>query len=259
MKVSVVCCYNNKKMFEEVLVKSLKKQVDCEYELISVDNSDNKFNNCATALNWAIEKTTSSYIICIHQDFEFSNETVLKHIGNVFKKIGDYDVFGAAGAIYDANAGFLKSIALRKRKCIDSLGEKRIEVEKLINGLAKVETLDECCFCFKKALWEKHHFSEKLCPYWDLYGVEMCLYAQYFLHGSIFVIPMKAIHHSGGHLTKKFYLSLYNIMKYYNGKAQRIVTTCVSTKNSFPLIKYYWLCVINTMRNIIAHKTSFSR
>lgn len=254
MKVSIVCCYNNKQMYNEWLLSSLQRQQECEYELIGIDNSNKRFDNCAAALNYGVGCATSENIICIHQDFEFTNNHSLASICKIFQSIGEYDVFGAAGAVYDSKAGFSKSIALRKRKCISSLGNLSIDEKIIINFGVDVDTLDECCFCFKKSLWDQHNFSEELCPYWDLYGVEMCLYSHYFLNGRVFVVPMNAIHHSDGNLTKNFYISLYRIMKFYRNKVDRIVTTCVSTTTRFAKMKYYWLCTINYIRSVLKSK-----
>lgn len=248
MSVSIVCCYNDENKYIEYLLMSLKKQVNCDYELIGIDNTQKKFKNCADALNWGVSQASFENIVCIHQDFEFIGNDSLAIICDQFKETGEYDVFGFAGAVYDSNANFVERLVCRNRICIDSFSLDNIREKEMRKVGTEVETLDECCFCFKKSLWKKHHFSEALCPYWDLYAVEMCLYSRCYLDGRVMVIPFSAIHHSYGYLTINFYKSLYSITIFYRKKINRIVTTCVSTGTEFPGLKYIWLCLINFVR-----------
>ena len=52
--IAVVCCYNNEKMYRDVLENSLSKQKNIDYELIGIDNSYGKFPSASAALNYGI-------------------------------------------------------------------------------------------------------------------------------------------------------------------------------------------------------------
>lgn len=241
INVSIVCCYNNREMYEKILVKSLNKQENCEYELIGINNINNEYKDCATALNYGISKACAPYIIAVHQDFEFIDKNTLSDIFKYLKNMGDFDILGAAGALLDENANIFHKIIGRNRKVIMSW-------ENYIENPIIVESLDECCICFKRKLWEEHHFSEELCPAWDLYAVEFCLYARLYKQSKVYVIPMNVEHHSGGNLSTRFYKSLQNVAKYYTNKIDLIVTTCVviRTKHSSMICK--WLILVNQIR-----------
>ncbi|MCD7778461.1 MAG: hypothetical protein LUH47_08165 [Clostridiales bacterium] len=49
-KISVITVYNDKNKLEKQLLDSLQKQ-DVEYELIALDNSNNKYKSVAEAYN----------------------------------------------------------------------------------------------------------------------------------------------------------------------------------------------------------------
>lgn len=53
--ISVICVWNNEVQYQKILIDSLQKQ-NCDYELISIDNRNQAFSSCDTALNW--EQTT---------------------------------------------------------------------------------------------------------------------------------------------------------------------------------------------------------
>ena len=74
--ISIVCVYNNKEILNKYLIKSLESQTE-DYELILLDNTQNKFNSAAKALNNGGRKAKGDYIMFVHQDvvciyFKFS-------------------------------------------------------------------------------------------------------------------------------------------------------------------------------------------
>ena len=83
MLISIICVYNNKEILEKYLLESLKTQNE-EYELILIDNRENKFNSAASALNYGGKKSKGEILIFVHQDVEFY-ENNLKDIKYYFK------------------------------------------------------------------------------------------------------------------------------------------------------------------------------
>lgn len=161
-------------MYSNILKKTLANQKNIDYELIGIDNSDNMFPSAASALNYGIGKSDSEYIIVVHQDFEFINEDALASFLQYSKQFNDNDILGVAGAILDDSAKILKRFIGRNRIIYSSL----IDSTNRVKGFKKVESLDECCFGFKRSFWEKHPFDEIACDKWDLYAVDMCLEAE---------------------------------------------------------------------------------
>lgn len=241
--IALVCCYNNAKMYKEILKNSLSKQKNIDYELIGVDNSDGKFPSAAAAINYGIGKTDSNYVIVVHQDFEFINENALVKFLQYSKQFNDNDILGVAGAILDNNAKILKKFIGRNRIIYSSL----IDSTNRVTGFKKVESLDECCFGFKRSFWEKYPFDEIACNKWDLYAVDMCLEA-YRNNGGAYVISISSLHHSGGNITKNFYESLKKLMKKYRNDRKKIITTCVVCDTKHPDFECLKLNIINEVR-----------
>lgn len=241
--VAIVCCYNNIKMYKDILQNSLLKQKNIDYELIGIDNSDSRFPSAAAAINYGIKKSDSGYIIVVHQDFEFINEAALTEFIKYSKQFHDNDILGVAGAILDDNAGILKRFIGRNRIIYSSL----IDSTNRVTGVKKVESLDECCFGFTRGFWKQHPFDEIVCNKWDLYAVDMCLEA-YRNHGGAYVIPIDSLHHSGGNITNNFYNSLNRLMKKYKDDKEKIITTCVVASTKYPKIECLKLNMINEVR-----------
>lgn len=219
--ISIICCYNDEIIFNKVLLESLKNQEYKDYELIAIDNTSNVYSSASRALNNGIDKAIGESLMVVHQDFRFCDE---KQLGNIVSTIGtlnDYDLVGAAGAILDEQAGIIDKIRGKDRKIISSINHYSMD-----EHICEVETLDECCFVFKRKLIDKIRFDEINCNSWDLYGVDLCLTAK-LREGKIYVIPVFAEHLSIGKISIKFYWTLYRLIKKYKGHFRKIITTCI--------------------------------
>ena len=143
----------------------------------------------------------------------------------------------------DDKASIFRKFIGRNRQIYSSL----IDSNNVVIEVKKVETLDECCFGFKRVFWEQHPFDETACNKWDLYAVDMCLEA-YRNNGGAYVIPIDAIHYSGGNITKNFYASLNNLLKKYKHDKKKIITTCVVASTYCPNLECLKLNIINGIR-----------
>lgn len=241
--ISIICCYNKQTLFDNTLITSLKTQKYKNYEIIGIDNSNRKYKSAAAALNCGINASTGKYIIVVHQDFEFKDCDALLKIKNYLEHNSELDVLGVAGAKLDKDASILRKIVGRNRVIYASL----IDSNNLIDAQMEVETVDECCFFFRRTFWETYHFDEQTCNGWDLYAVDMCLKAR-MLGGRAFVVPISSLHLSGGTLTKSFYVVLKKMAIKYQRDFERIITPCVVTTTKFPEIEYIKLLLINRIR-----------
>ncbi len=245
--ISVICCYNNEKIFNEVCKSSVEMQKNIAFEFIAIDNTRNVFKSAAKALNHAMNLVQYDYVVCVHQDFGFVNDNALRDIFDYLSKQSAFCVVGCAGAVYDASSKLVDRIIGRNRIVVSYLTSAKSTNDK---DVVEVESIDECFFAFNKKLWEKHNFNEKDCFAWDLYSVEMCLYARK-QGGKCYVIPIKGIHHSNGSLTSKIYYSVYLISKKYKKEFKYIVTTCVVFKTGFfDVCNMIWLILVNYIRKI---------
>ncbi len=94
--LSIIICSRNQKISNR-LIKNIEKSVGCKYELIIVDNSENKYS-IFEAYNLGIKKSNYEYLCMIHDDIHF----VTIGWGNVVSQIFDDDdkigLIGVAGA-----------------------------------------------------------------------------------------------------------------------------------------------------------------
>ena len=69
--ISIICVYNDEKVFNRYLQASLKRQTE-DYELVALNNSQNQFSSAAQALNAGAAQTTASskYLMFVHQDID---------------------------------------------------------------------------------------------------------------------------------------------------------------------------------------------
>ena len=65
-KITIVCCYNDRKQYGR-LQASLAKQ-NTGYELIGMDNCSRQYASCSLALNAATARVETEYVIYAHQD-----------------------------------------------------------------------------------------------------------------------------------------------------------------------------------------------
>ena len=86
--ISVVCVYNNNTTLRSTLLKSLAKQT-AEFELITLDNTANRFKSAAEALNYGGSKAKGAYIMFVHQDMWLISITWLEEVETQLRAIPD--------------------------------------------------------------------------------------------------------------------------------------------------------------------------
>lgn len=245
--ISVICCFNDLEKYNSICKPSIEMQKDIIFEIKAIDNTLGKYKSAAVALNCAIMSARYDYIVCVHQDFCFSNDDALNEIYTFLKEHDNNCIIGNAGAILNSSSDALHKLIGRDRKIVSYLdGNKKLRSKQA----EEVDSIDECFFAFRKILWDDHHFDESSCFSWDLYSVEMCLYSK-IQGGSLFILPIEGKHLSYGHLTTNYYLSLYKVSKKYKNKIKYIATTCVVLRlNNTVLLNIIWLIIVNYIRQI---------
>ncbi|OXA92209.1 glycosyltransferase [Flavobacterium hercynium] len=94
--ISVIIC-SRTKAINKSFSENIKKTIGCEFELIVIDNSENKYS-IFEAYNLGIEKSTFDYLCLIHDDILFhTNEWGIK-INHFFKEDQSLGLIGIAGA-----------------------------------------------------------------------------------------------------------------------------------------------------------------
>jgi len=240
--ISVVCVYNNEKIFNSYLLKSLKNQ-SVEFELIGIDNTSNEFKSAAAALNYGGRKAKNKYIMFAHQDVSFLPNSWLEDTEKLLDSIGS---FGIAGVVGMSEIG--GSNPKRGRNVIKH-GEPP-EIWSWGNKIQKPEsaqTLDECLVIVPKSNFDILKFDEKTCDGWHLYAVDYCLSVKERGFG-VYVLPTEIYHLSKGTSNKKnfkfmngplpddYYVILEKVLKKHADTYKVIYTTCGEWNTAYPVI-----------------------
>jgi len=215
--VSLICVYNKKSVYNDILIESLKKQtIKCE--LIGIDNSNGRFSSAAAALNYGVTLSHGNLLIFVHQDIEFTTEHSLEELIKRLSVLERGDVAGVAGEI----------VLDGKRVCCTSItfGKHRMSYKAIpINETREVESLDECLFAMLRETWEDNKLNESVCNGWHFYAVEACYHARKHNH-HVYVVKSSLNHLSAsGTLDNGYYSTLSALCEHYKNSFPYIVST----------------------------------
>ena len=210
--VSLICCYNNITLYEN-MKKSLEKQT-IEYELIGIDNREGQYKSAAVALNVGGASANGDIFIFLHQDIVFENENSLENYIRVIPK-DRAAIVGLFGASH------------KKRRTI-------------AYNLYEAETLDECCVAMSRKVYEQLRFNEVVCNSWHLYVVEMCLRAS---EQNILVASGKfEIKHLSSGMVDESYMKTFKELISIYKKKRWIATTCKVLPTNLFVFYLYFIC-----------------
>jgi GT2 family glycosyltransferase len=223
--------YNNKEILEEWLLKSLKNQTT-RYELILVDNTDNKFKSAAKALNYGGRRAKGRYIMFAHQDVRLCSDTWLKDAINLLDSLQNVGLAGVAGK-RDVS-GFIES-----RRILSNIVHgipPRFAGNIKVNSPEEVQTLDECLFIVPKYVFDRLRFDEENIDTWHLYAVDYALSVKK-LGLKVYVLPLRIHHRSTGDpIPVDYFKSLRKLLRKHRGHHSHINTTCGNWYTFYPFI-----------------------
>lgn len=93
--ISIIIC-SRKKDIEDRLKENIKLTVGVDYELIIIDNSDNKYS-IFEAYNIGVKKSNGSYLCFMHDDILFHTQGWGNTFQDIFKKNKQIGLIGVAG------------------------------------------------------------------------------------------------------------------------------------------------------------------
>ncbi len=205
--ISIVCVYNNEEILRNFLLNSLENQT-VEFEMIKINNSNNKFKSAAEALNYGGKKAKGEHIMFAHQDVYLLADDWLERAENFLSKISDLGVAGVAGTCEIGNSTIKRSIGIvyHGSKKEAWWGNKNFEVP------VEVQTLDEQILIVSRNVFDTLKFDEKTCDGWHIYGADFCLSARDFGLKS-YVLPLPVWHRSEGYNNEEYYQVLHRFLK----------------------------------------------
>ena len=229
-ELTILCCYNNRKNFEQ-LVENLKKQ-SIETEIIGIDNTGNTYQSCAEAFNDNLAKVKTKYVVFSHQDIALTHCKQLEKFLYCMKIANEYDLVGVAGR-RSIDGAVITNI--RHGSNEEYAGKTRID--KL---LVECDTIDECFFGGTTSCFTKNPFNQELCNNWHLYAVERSLSAR-ARGNKVYVCGIPLIHYSTGRMNHVYNKQFYMISKAYCKQIGYIYSTCASASTKFPAREWAYL------------------
>ena len=252
--ISVICVYNDELVFHNCLSRSLSSQ-KYEFEFVPVDNTENRFESAAEALNWGGRLAIGDFLMFVHQDVDLRSDSWLKSTEALLKSLPNLGIAGVAGA-NENEAPF-------KERCTNTIthrppsnfrsgvthGPRREPWGIPIREPELVQTLDECLVIIPKSAFNVLQFDEVTCSNWHLYAVDYCL--SIATRGfAVYAIPSDVYHQSKGAEEKNllqviaslslhpkaYYGTLEHVLRKHKNYYKLIYTSCGSWNTKYPLL-----------------------
>lgn len=214
---SLLVIVNKEPLFRE-LVADLSLQQSISYELIEIDNRNNRYSSAREAFNEAASQAQGEYLVFLHPDVRFLDSNALHDLMAQVQSLNDFGVVGVAGAPEQLENG--------KRVILSAIvhGEDKRPAGQIIEHPMEIQTLDECLFVIRADWFREHPFSQA--TGWHLYCVEQCLQSAVYGRKN-YVVPARVWHLSDGKsLDWKYVSQLERLIKIY-GKTIPVINTTV--------------------------------
>lgn len=217
---SIICAYNNKKMLEDCVIKSLKKQKNIEYETIFVNAEEHHFSSASETLNYGGQQAKGDYLIFLHQDIIFETEDVLEKI----KFYCDHYQFGIAGVAGVTVIGNRNRLITQIEDGKDHTAAGTELTIHHYNNPQKVFSLDECMFIIPNNVFKLFQFSD-LGKTWHLYATDYsckCMKNGF----DVLVLPLKNIWHlsDGRSFSIDYFFAVSKLIQLYRKNFKMIYT-----------------------------------
>lgn len=212
--ISVVCVYEDKQILREYLESSLDVQTS-SHEKILIDDSQNKYESAAKALNEGAARANGKYLLFIHADVRFYSETWLADAEKMLDSLQNVGIAGLAGK--KDSEGVISNIVH---------GTPPLPVSDTeIDSVETTQTVDECAMIVPKSVFDVLRFDEQVCDNWHLFGVDYSLSVRN-LGLEVFVLPLEAYHRSPGYsMSEIYYKSLQKVLRKHRKEYEYVYTT----------------------------------
>jgi len=240
--ISVICVYNDDWLFQNYILKSLSEQKSA-FELIAIDNRENRFASAAEALNYGGKKATGDYLLFAHQDVDLCSDSWLGSTENILNALPNLGIAGVAG-LSENGATHLERCRNRIKH-----GPEAVIWGNPIREPEVVQTLDELLVIIPNSVFNSMQFDEAACNGWHLYAADYSLSIR--TKGlDVYVIPQFVCHRSSGQSSRfsikseffnylsgdEYFVTLKRLVKKHKNQYECIHTSNGSWRTSYPLI-----------------------
>lgn len=215
--ISIIICSRTSKI-SEILEKNIADTIGCEYELIVIDNSQNRYN-IFTAYNEGIRLSNGDILCFMHEDILYHTydwgKVVKFHFEN--KSLG---MLGVLGTHYmpACPAGWWSTQCQAGRiiqgKCnaqgyyTDEIVYNEYDKLKKDKLLSEVAVVDGLWFCIKKSLFDCFKFDENTYNGFHCYDIDMSMQIQTQNYVVAVCYDINIEHASLGSFNKSWVVSL---------------------------------------------------
>jgi len=213
--LSIIICSRNP-AFNELLSTNIKATVGVDYELIYINNSENRYS-IYSAYNEGISKSKFPFLCFVHDDIQFNTqnwgEKIIKHLNN--PTIG---LAGLAGGDAMLRVPFDYGALNRCMNIIhvDKTGDKPTEYIRMPtdfkNNSRPVVLLDGVLICGRRLLFEKIRFDES---FGGFHGYDYDISIQSFIAGytNIVMYDIELEHFSKGKMDVNYFRTLKKVFE----------------------------------------------
>lgn len=216
--ISIIICSATPSISDSLSINIRETIGDMEYEIVIVDNSDNKYGICQ-AYNIGIQRARYPYVCFMHTDIVFHTkswgEMAIKALED--KKIG---MLGVQGCCYfDESTSYWCRSGFRKAHIIQQKNNEYVRVyEEDFPCTDEVVAMDGLWLFARKDLFDKIHWDNETFPYFHMYDHDICM--QILQLGlTLRIVPDLWIEHkSWGNYDELFYSQIGEFHKKWDDK-----------------------------------------
>ena len=213
--LSIIVCSRDK-ILPEDFVNNIKSTVGVEYEIISVDNSNNDYS-IFSAYNYGFEKSKYPYICFVHEDVIFHTLNWGKKIINHLQT-PEIGIIGLAGGDLATRIPASWSTLMSCVNIIqsDRNGKKATRLiqhpERFEDSKRSVVLLDGVLMCMKRNLMNKIHFDENFNGFHG-YDFDISIQATMAGFTNYVINDIDLEHFSRGKTDAVYYRNLISVFK----------------------------------------------
>ncbi len=177
--ISIIICSRNPYISDE-LQQNIAETVGCDYDLIIIDNSNNRFS-IFSAYNEGIRRSKGDILCFCHDDILFHSTSWGISIEELFKddSIGEIGVIGThflpAAPMYWWSSPFISQYSINNDKGKASLNDTR---DYFKDHIADVVAVDGVCFFIPKVVFESIRFDDNTYSGFHAYDMDISMQIQ---------------------------------------------------------------------------------
>ena len=103
--ISIICMCQNKRLYNTYLATSLKKQKNCAYEFLIIEQVDKHYHSAIETLQVTIKKAKGNICLFVHQDVAFEDDFALSKIEEYYLQNPTVGLISFAGVKYQKQYG----------------------------------------------------------------------------------------------------------------------------------------------------------